>query len=565
MRLRERAVATVLTRSSSLRLFSARAKAPQCSRGQLCLPGQRLHGTWLGEEEKHIRTSIGEEGEDTREVRPRGDLSAINLDFNGCRDNGASPTQAADADGSTFRRVWSTAETTWKRRRFEPSSPSPSRSAATTGSFLENSGPGQFAPTAEETWRQRLSPSSLYSRLSGRGCKNSWEEESEGWLWRRRRAQGSVAADVNSAQIGRWHGAGCRCFFSVGIGGSDPRSVCPVNGADLRRLVGIILDSRRLPCRGHRCAAADAEAMMKKREEGKEGSPFRPSSFVKDFALFSRQAASDQFFAGRNSNKGVERERRKGHGFTSFNYWRGSSDDVADGLARSRRGGLSMICLLYTSRCVSRTSNRPLASGAVTVNQAVVFLGSQLLLGLGILLQLNQFSQILGASSLLLVGTYPLMKRYTYWPQAYLGLTINWGALLGWAAVRGSLDPFVVTPLYFSCLTWTVVYDTIYAHQDKFDDERVGVKSTALQFGEATPMWLTGFSGATIGGLICVGKIAGLGWGFYPALIAASSHLAWQTRTVDLTNRADCLAKFVSNKWFGGIVFAGTVLGNLTA
>ncbi|KAL8513400.1 hypothetical protein ACS0TY_012748 [Phlomoides rotata] len=110
---------------------------------------------------------------------------------------------------------------------------------------------------------------------------------------------------------------------------------------------------------------------------------------------------------------------------------------------------------------VDRTRLRPIASGVLSPVQGICFLGFQLLLGLGILLQLNNFSIVLGASSLLLVFTYPLMK----WPQAYLGLTFNWGALLGWAAVRGSLDPAVVIPLYASGVFWTLVYDTIYAHQ----------------------------------------------------------------------------------------------------
>uniref|UniRef100_A0A7N0RDF5 4-hydroxybenzoate polyprenyltransferase n=1 Tax=Kalanchoe fedtschenkoi TaxID=63787 RepID=A0A7N0RDF5_KALFE len=115
---------------------------------------------------------------------------------------------------------------------------------------------------------------------------------------------------------------------------------------------------------------------------------------------------------------------------------------------------------------VERTKLRPVASGLLSPFEGVSFLGLQLLLGLGILLQLNNYSRVLGASSLLLVFSYPLMKRFTFWPQAFLGLTFNWGALLGWSAIRGSLDPTVVLPLYFSGVCWTLVYDTIYAHQD---------------------------------------------------------------------------------------------------
>lgn len=107
----------------------------------------------------------------------------------------------------------------------------------------------------------------------------------------------------------------------------------------------------------------------------------------------------------------------------------------------------------------------PLTKGAITPAAAVGALGLQLLLGLGILLQLNDYSRLLGASSLLLVGSYPLMKRVTYWPQAFLGLTINWGAMLGYAAVQGHCDWPLVLPLYAAGITWTLVYDTIYAHQ----------------------------------------------------------------------------------------------------
>ncbi|KAF7132464.1 hypothetical protein RHSIM_Rhsim09G0044700 [Rhododendron simsii] len=194
---------------------------------------------------------------------------------------------------------------------------------------------------------------------------------------------------------------------------------------------------------------------------------------------------------------------------------------------------------------VERTKLRPIASGALTPFQGICFLGFQLLLGLGILLQLNNYSRVLGASSLLLVFSYPLMKRLTFWPQAYLGLTFNWGALLGWSAVRGSLDPAVVFPLYISGVFWTLVYDTIYAHQDKEDDMKVGVKSTALRFGDSTKEWVTGFGIACISSLALSGFHANIGWPFYVSLAAASGQLAWQIFMVDLSCRADCNRKWV--------------------
>lgn len=212
---------------------------------------------------------------------------------------------------------------------------------------------------------------------------------------------------------------------------------------------------------------------------------------------------------------------------------------------------------------VERTKLRPVASGLLTPFQGICFLGFQLLLGLGILLQLNNYSRVLGASSLLLVFSYPLMKRFTFWPQAYLGLAFNWGALLGWSAITGSLDPSIVFPLYFSGVLWTLVYDTIYAHQDKEDDIKVGVKSTALRFGDSTKQWTAAFGIACISSLALSGFNADLGWPFYAFLTAASGQLAWQIWTVNLACRADCNRKFVSNKWFGALIFSGILFGRV--
>jgi 4-hydroxybenzoate polyprenyltransferase len=129
--------------------------------------------------------------------------------------------------------------------------------------------------------------------------------------------------------------------------------------------------------------------------------------------------------------------------------------------------------------------------------------------------------------------------------------------------VRGEIDPYVVLPLYFSGVCWTLVYDTIYAHQDKDDDLRVGVKSTALRFGPETRPWLTGFSTAFISSLVLAGYNAHLGWPFYVGVAGAAGHLAWQVSTVDIHSRVDCNSKFVSNKWLGALVFTGIVFGKL--
>jgi 4-hydroxybenzoate polyprenyltransferase len=209
---------------------------------------------------------------------------------------------------------------------------------------------------------------------------------------------------------------------------------------------------------------------------------------------------------------------------------------------------------------VARTALRPIPSGQVSVRQAAVFLTAQLLAGLVILLTFNRFTILLGVLSLALVFTYPLMKRVTYWPQAFLGLTFNWGALMGWAAATGALG-WPALALYAGGIAWTLHYDTIYAHQDKEDDALVGVKSTALKFGARTSRWLIGFSAATV--LLFALALAGLGWPAWLAVALVAVHLAWQTVTVDLDDPADCLAKFRANRGIGWILLAGIIAGQL--
>jgi 4-hydroxybenzoate polyprenyltransferase len=211
---------------------------------------------------------------------------------------------------------------------------------------------------------------------------------------------------------------------------------------------------------------------------------------------------------------------------------------------------------------VARTAGRPIPSGAVSVRQALVFMTALCLLGLLVLLQFNAFAVALGASSLLLVAVYPFAKRVTYWPQAVLGLTFNWGALLGWAAVRGDLGwPAIV--LYIAGLLWTLGYDTIYAHQDKQDDIIIGVKSTALKLGAATKPWLWAFYGGATALLAVSGALVGLSWAFYAALAAVAAHFCWQVTRLDLNDPKDCLAKFKSNQTVGLLIFAAIVLGHV--
>ena len=209
---------------------------------------------------------------------------------------------------------------------------------------------------------------------------------------------------------------------------------------------------------------------------------------------------------------------------------------------------------------VARTSTRPLASGVVSLSRAGLFLALLLLAGLAVLLSFNRTTFLLALMAIPLVIFYPFMKRITWWPQAFLGLTFNWGVLLGWTALRGGLEPVVVT-LYGGAVLWTLGYDTIYAHQDKHDDTLTGVKSTALRLGENTRSWLFVFYGGAVASIALAGWMAGLAPLFYLALAVAAAHLCWQTAQLDINDAANCLATFKSNMWTGLLVLAALFMG----
>lgn len=212
---------------------------------------------------------------------------------------------------------------------------------------------------------------------------------------------------------------------------------------------------------------------------------------------------------------------------------------------------------------VERTKDRPLVNQQISTFDAWNFLAAQLGLSVVVLLQLNWYSILLGASSMALVVTYPLMKRVTFWPQFMLGLAFNWGALLGWSAVHGSVMWSACLPLYISGVCWTIVYDTIYAHQDKVDDLIVGVKSTAIRFGDNTKPWLSAFTSAMLANLCIVGNVCDLTWPYYVSLGVIGTHISHQIYSLDLNNPKDCANKFFSNHQIGLLLFLGIVFGTL--
>lgn len=210
---------------------------------------------------------------------------------------------------------------------------------------------------------------------------------------------------------------------------------------------------------------------------------------------------------------------------------------------------------------VERTKARPIASGDITVPEAMRLLLWLLLLAFGIAWLLGKEVVFLAVLSLPLIFLYPRMKRISWWPQLFLGLTFNWGALMGWAAVRGTVElPALL--LYIGGVFWTLGYDTIYAHQDKADDARAGIKSTALRLGDNTKPALYAFY-----------TLAVLCWGaahyaltpsmsfFYVFLFMAWLHFLWQVRTVNLDDPASCQRVFVSNSLLGWIMLAAGLVG----
>ena len=215
---------------------------------------------------------------------------------------------------------------------------------------------------------------------------------------------------------------------------------------------------------------------------------------------------------------------------------------------------------------VARTRRRPLAAGTISMTQATLFLGSQLGIGLAVLTSMNDYTIALASSSLVLVGTYPLAKRFVNCPQAVLGLTFNWGALVGWAAVRGEIaisDVPTVSLLYGGCFFWTMMYDTLYAHQDKNDDIKVGVKSSALWFGdENAKAWLGAFAALSASCWSLSGYTLDASWPYYAGVLGSTCHMAWQIHTADLNNAENLGARFKSNTIVGAIMFSGICANN---
>lgn len=207
---------------------------------------------------------------------------------------------------------------------------------------------------------------------------------------------------------------------------------------------------------------------------------------------------------------------------------------------------------------VTRTAGRPIPAGQISPEAALIFAAILAFIAFIVLLQFNGFTVVLGISSLALVLAYPFMKRITHWPQLVLGLVFNWGALMGWAAVNGSLG---IAPalLFVGSVCWTIGYDTIYAHQDAEDDASIGLKSTALRFGDDTITWVGAFYSAAIVFWVAAGFFAGTHLFFYMCVALVSLQMAWQVSTLDIHDQQNCLWRFRSNRDVGLALFLGLV------
>lgn len=209
---------------------------------------------------------------------------------------------------------------------------------------------------------------------------------------------------------------------------------------------------------------------------------------------------------------------------------------------------------------VARTMMRPIASGKISVKNAFIFLAILLFFSLIILLQFNLPTIFLGFASLIFVVSYPLMKRITYFPQLFLGFTFNLGILFASSAVLGKIT-FAAFLLYLSSIIWTLIYDTIYGYQDLEDDIKIGVKSTAIKFGQNPQKILYLLTILYLFLLIILGISNNFKFAYFPLILLACAHLCCQIKTCDFKNSKDCLKKFKSNFWVGIIILTAIILG----
>ena len=210
---------------------------------------------------------------------------------------------------------------------------------------------------------------------------------------------------------------------------------------------------------------------------------------------------------------------------------------------------------------VFRTKNRPIASGQVSIKIAFFYSSVLCLLALFVLLNFNNFTIILALGSMPLAFTYPLMKRYTYWPQLFLGITFNYGLILGWTTIKEEIDLIPIL-FYFGAIFWTLGYDTIYGYQDIKDDEIIGLKSTSIKFKNTPYIFLKTCYSIFLISLIIVGFLMHLNYFYFIFLLLASVQMFYfQIYKLNIDNTDSCLKSFKSNSSLGLLILLALAIG----
>ena len=214
-------------------------------------------------------------------------------------------------------------------------------------------------------------------------------------------------------------------------------------------------------------------------------------------------------------------------------------------------------------RKVFRTKNRPIASGKISVKLGLIYSGILCLLAFFVLINFNKFTIFMAIASMPLAFTYPLMKRYTYWPQLFLGITFNYGLILGWTSINNQLEIIPII-FYLGAIFWTLGYDTIYGFQDIKDDEIIGLKSTSIKFKKTPYKFLYMSYTLFFISLIIIGYLIKLNYFYYMMLILIFIRLFFvQLKKLNLKSTNDCLQAFKSNNYLGFLVFVSLIVGKL--
>ena len=214
-------------------------------------------------------------------------------------------------------------------------------------------------------------------------------------------------------------------------------------------------------------------------------------------------------------------------------------------------------------KLVERTKNRPIASGKISISKAIIYVLILCFIALLVLINFNKLTIVLALCSMPFAFTYPLMKRFTYWPQLFLGITFNYGIILGWTSVNEDLN-FIPVILYLGAIFWTLGYDTIYGFQDIKDDEIIGVKSTSIKFKYNAKFFLYFCYSIFVISLLILGFVMNLNYLFFILLIFSSLHLIFvQIKKLDTSNNKNCLSVFKSNNLLGFLIFITILLGKL--